>query len=848
MNRFESEVKVHIFLTIFLLLLLGHFSFAAKQLPVEPNILWERNFLYVAPVDLNSDSIDELVVILIADAVQPENQNLQSLVASRFFDRGTFGNNSICGGLDSTNLWVTYVRRDSLFLLDLWPRREMFVASGNDIAPPKGWNGSAYQVELCDINADGRLEAVVVVSVGYDQKPRGVFALDWKTGKLLWKFLCGPNPIQILLKDIDRDGKTEILCATHAVGNGNFANGTDDMHTYVFLLNCDGKVRWSKSIGVYASCVKLSWLNDEETGGFRVFVCEVGSPAGDRRQDSLFVFDALNGEILFRRQYGEFNRGHAVVQNAKGQQLIAVAGSDDTLRLLDDKLNLIRKRAVKGNGCRSIISANFSGSGREEIIVQTNNNQLQLYDLNLKLLGQFPIGDCYIQQSVKMKNKTRLLLTTDRGGQTYWQLMEFNVIPLLSRGVRLATVITGALILLLGFGLVLVYTRYRQTRDIRTVIRRLTGQAGVIELNRKGEVVNSNSKAREIISKLNGTIDKLPTTGPLAPIAESAKTIAAEPKTATVQETVVSLSPEQTYLVRCVPVKKGALLTFEDISAVEYLKRVTTWAPVAQKLAHGIKNPLATILGAVEQVEVKCEDNGIKKYIGYVKDEVSKLKKMSDAFMRFTKSTPPVLESKNVNEIIKKIMSKYEPLTLTLSHKGRGRGEEGAGSEEKGGGRREQGAEKEEGRWTREEKGKIRVEYELSENLPLLNLDEEGISNALNIIVENAIEAMTPSPFPPPQVGRVLGGGILRIRTLNAERVEKEGLKEYVRIEISDTGKGIPEKYVEKVFDPYFTYEKPQGTGLGLTLAKKIIEDHKGYIEIHSKENVGTEVNVYLPV
>ncbi len=158
------------------------------------------------------------------------------------------------------------------------------------------------------------------------------------------------------------------------------------------------------------------------------------------------------------------------------------------------------------------------------------------------------------------------------------------------------------------------------------------------------------------------------------------------------------------------------------------------------------------------------------------------------------------MKPKNINEIIKKIIiGKYDALL--------------------------------EGKEGRE----IKVKYELNEKLPLLNLDEGEIANALNIIIENAIEAMPK-------------GGVLRIRTLPAERLEKEGLKEFVRIEISDTGNGIPEKYLEKVFEPYFTYNKPLGTGLGLSLAKKIIEDHKGYIEIHSKEGVGTEANVYLPI
>jgi hypothetical protein len=65
-------------------------------------------------------------------------------------------------------------------------------------------------------------------------------------------------------------------------------------------------------------------------------------------------------------------------------------------------------------------------------------------------------------------------------------------------------------------------------------------------------------------------------------------------------------------------------------------------------------------------------------------------------------------------------------------------------------------------------------------------------------------------------------------------------------VSIRDTGKGIPERYLKKVFEPYFTL-KPGGTGLGMALTKRIIEDHKGTIVIESVEGKGTTVTITLP-
>ena len=66
-------------------------------------------------------------------------------------------------------------------------------------------------------------------------------------------------------------------------------------------------------------------------------------------------------------------------------------------------------------------------------------------------------------------------------------------------------------------------------------------------------------------------------------------------------------------------------------------------------------------------------------------------------------------------------------------------------------------------------------------------------------------------------------------------------------LEISDTGPGIPEENVKKIFDPFFT-TKPSGTGLGLTISNRIIEAHKGRIELHSVLNYGTTFKIILPI
>ena len=72
-------------------------------------------------------------------------------------------------------------------------------------------------------------------------------------------------------------------------------------------------------------------------------------------------------------------------------------------------------------------------------------------------------------------------------------------------------------------------------------------------------------------------------------------------------------------------------------------------------------------------------------------------------------------------------------------------------------------------------------------------------------------------------------------------------LKEKIKIEFKDTGKGMSKEELEKISEPFFTTKK-NGTGLGVYLSKEIIKSHGGNIEYKSKENVGTTVIITLPI
>jgi signal transduction histidine kinase len=849
------------------LLILPFLLACSRRLPsVEINILWKSNNSYFVPVDLDGDSTDEFLVAGDGRAVERDDQDLRAVGGTQWLQEGILqpvGN--LVGGPDSEHLWLTYKRHDSLYLQAL-PGRSALVAVGKDSLPPTGWDGYAGAVVVADIDNDSKLEAVVSVVSAMDARPRGIFVLDWPTGTLRWKYETGPPVTSLVVRDMDGDGRSELLFGSGALRNGNSANGTTDESSYVFLLDADGRIRWRRRIGHYSSVVYAAWLEDSPPGTPRVLAWEVGNVVKGRTCDSLFVLDGATGAVSRRAGFGVFTSCATLTADARGRARVVVSGSDNVLRLLDSDLRLLRQVRT-GSGVRHVVAAHFSRPQAYELAVVTDDGRLKVMDQALNMLGETGLGaggGSVDLTGVRYHGRTRLLVHEADGDKSTWSLLDVVSLPLSGLRIPLVQAVLVVTALTFAFVVTLLGLRYRQTHDMRAVVRSLTGQAGVVEVDNRGRIRHTNAKARELLGG-----DAVPA----GPLTQAVKAALADPPGSTPRELPVALAGGKTVLARAARVRSGVMLTLEDVSAVEYLQRVKAWAPVAQKLAHGIKNPLGTIMGAVEQIETevgkgrakaegrsqnaegRCDeeekaDERVRKYVGYVKDEVARLKKMTDAFMRFTKLDPPALEPKNINELIRKAVAKYE------------------GALAKG----------------------ISLELSLDERLPLVALDEEGIANVLDIVVENAIEAMSGEVGSRQNVvDRVLRirtttgpvgsrqdtvDRVLRIRTAcldrRSQKLEARGEKSEgrtgtsadsidtrtpepldprtrVSIEVEDTGMGIPQKYLDKVFEPYFTYGKADGTGLGLALAKKIVEDHRGRMTITSVEGVGTTVTITLP-
>jgi two-component system nitrogen regulation sensor histidine kinase NtrY len=183
------------------------------------------------------------------------------------------------------------------------------------------------------------------------------------------------------------------------------------------------------------------------------------------------------------------------------------------------------------------------------------------------------------------------------------------------------------------------------------------------------------------------------------------------------------------------------------------------------------------------------------RYSGMVADEAERLIKLTDGFMRFTKLNPPELKPTSVTSLCKEMIDRFKQVLP---------------------------------------KG-VDLEVDCERNLPQLMLDAAQISIAIDHLIDNAIAAVSKN-------------GKIAIKVLLVERQwEKDDSNKVVEIRIIDTGPGIPKKYHTKIFEPYFSL-KEGGTGLGLAMVKKIIQDHGGTVSLESSKGHGSTFIITLPV
>ena len=217
-------------------------------------------------------------------------------------------------------------------------------------------------------------------------------------------------------------------------------------------------------------------------------------------------------------------------------------------------------------------------------------------------------------------------------------------------------------------------------------------------------------------------------------------------------------------------------------------ERLAVIGNMAAYVAHEIRNPLATIGGFARSIlRASSQDDQTRQNAGIIIEEVSRLERILANIMDFSKPVESVKVASQINEILENTCSLMEPYFKN---------------------------------------GRIKLIKIFNSMIPKIVIDPTQIKQVFLNLIKNAVESMP-------------GGGALTIETI----VEDE----HIKINITDTGEGMTAEIMQNIFVPFFT-TKVDGTGVGLAVSQKIVDDLGGFIKVKSSLQEGSTFSIYLPI
>lgn len=254
----------------------------------------------------------------------------------------------------------------------------------------------------------------------------------------------------------------------------------------------------------------------------------------------------------------------------------------------------------------------------------------------------------------------------------------------------------------------------------------------------------------------------------------------------------------------------GILLLVSDVREVVAMERqmraaerLSTLGTLAAALAHEIRNPLEALNLNLELLERSLESPRMRsadagkrqKYLRVLEDEIARLGGIVENFLSFARPGPAPVGTVRLDRILQQVVE-------LVDNQARSR--------------------------------KVEIEIDTDGQAMMVEGSEDQLKQVFLNLVINGLEAMP-------------AGGRLSIRAETVENAESGGPRRSAVVRIRDTGEGIAAEAMPRLFDPFFS-TRPRGTGLGLTIARRVIQEHHGQIGVESSPGAGATFTVELPL
>ncbi|MFN9028706.1 MAG: ATP-binding protein [Betaproteobacteria bacterium] len=378
-----------------------------------------------------------------------------------------------------------------------------------------------------------------------------------------------------------------------------------------------------------------------------------------------------------------------------------------------------------------------------------------------------------------------------------------------------------------------VEAKQREVENAKAYLERVLANlsAGVIVLDREWRLVTANFGASRILGlplapRVGEAFAQLvPAMAQEVEAAFADQALAATPKDSWQQQIAVARANAApgaeplSLLARGsrLPLDDGAgyVVVFDDITQVISAQRAVAWGEVARRLAHEIKNPLTPIQLAAERLRMKLQPalpppqaEVLVRGASTIVNQVAAMKRMVDDFREYARVPPARLSPLDLNALIEEVAGLYGADSAAIDVN---RATSTAGAP---------------------------LELRLAPGLPSIEGDSTQLRQVIHNLLSNAQEAMGHMP---PEARPADPRIVVRTELVSVEAASGTPARA-VRMSVEDSGPGFATNILRRAFEPYVT-TKPSGTGLGLAMVKKIVDEHGARIELVNRKSGNTQAS-----
>lgn len=665
------------------------------------------------------------------------------------------------------------------------------------------WNGSIHPRLLEDIDSDGKLELVCTTVDAFTVNPRGLAVYDFDSGRLKWRLDLSTCVYSILCDDFDGDGDKELVCGTIAYKNTtNELQGMNDFHSWIFVVDARGTLLHRELVNPGFGNVLLA-SDDLNADGTKeiLAVCSAKGSAGVPNSVKWLSWTGnrflpgkswvLNGILEQNNDAGIYN-----VMDKSGRKLILLAALDSPLIALDLDLNEVQ------HNFHAPVShvwgvEDLDLDGEKEVLVQTLDNRLVVLNSDLRvkaeMINPYSLEEDYRPRIVKTgEGKAPRIAIASRSEIRYYGYQHVQWGVWLKRYLQ-ANLVSLVLILAIFSALLAIFILHRR-KIFMMALDSLT--QGVILTVSQDRIILVNSYLLDLLrddqgklppGKLRSLSRTFPQITDLLPEFFRSKDRVYTCKLHLGREQV----PHQLTLQKLQGlVTRLLIVAVPEAPDTASNSATLAWADTARRLSHNVRRHITNVILALKPLQEAGLEEGQQKHAEIIRSEIEKIRVFTHAFQRFT-------ELKDYDLKLQDVLPSVEHCL---------------------------------------ERTSVPDGVKLIKNWDLSSVEawiepirfEEALGNVIN----NALEAM-------PE------GGTLHISVKKIPNHAGSTGGQNVMIEVEDSGKGIPAKYLEEIWQPFFT-TKASGTGIGLPETKKIIVSMGGSVLVQSEEGSGTVVTFWL--